>query len=86
MNGIEWITDNDKILSVIIRRSITPVETEFITPDEFLQQAGFVVYPKGGKIANHTHKPIARSITGTPETLLVRQGKLNARFYNEKHD
>ena len=86
MDGVEWITDDDRILSVIIRRSVVPTKTTFITPDEFLQQAGFVVYPKGGNIANHTHKPIERHVTGTPETLLIRQGKLIARFYNELHE
>jgi hypothetical protein len=73
-------------LSVIIRSNITPRETTFITPDEFIQQAGFVVYGAGGKIASHTHKPIRREITGTPETLFVRKGRMIARFYNETHE
>ncbi len=67
MNGIEWITDEGRILSVIICRSVVPTKTTFIAPDEFLQQADFVVNPKGGNIANHTHKPIERHITGTLE-------------------
>lgn len=86
MDGIEWIRDGDRILSVIIRSDIRPRETTFITPDEFIQQAGFVVYPAGGRIASHTHKPIRREITGTPETLFVRKGRMIARFYNETHE
>jgi len=86
MDGIEWIWDGDRILSLVIRRSVMPENTTFITPDEFTQQAGFVVYPAGGKISSHTHKSIERHITGTPETLFVRKGKLIARFYNEVHE
>jgi hypothetical protein len=86
MDGIEWIRDGDQILSVVIRRSTSPQETTFITPNEFIQQAGFVVYAAGGKIASHTHKPLKRAIAGTPETLFVRKGKLIARFYNDAHE
>jgi len=35
---------------------------------------------------NHTHKPIVRHLTGTPETLFIRKGKLLARFYNSNHE
>ncbi len=86
MDGIEWIQDDDRILSVVIRSNTAPSETTFITPNEFIQQAGFVVYAVGGKIASHTHKPIRREITGTPETLFVRKGKMIARFYNDAHE
>jgi len=86
MDGIEWIYDGERILSLIIRRFVVPEKTTFITPNEFLQQAGFVVYQTGGKIANHTHNPIERKLIGTPETLLVRQGKMIAQFFNEAHE
>ena len=86
MNEIQWIRDGDRILSVVIRNNISPDKTIFITPEEFIQQAGFVVYPAGGEIANHAHHPMPRTITGTPETLIVRKGKLVARFYNELHE
>ncbi len=86
MNEIQWIRDGDRILSVVIRRNVEPGKTVFITPDEFIQQAGFVVYPAGGEIANHTHHPLPRSLVGTPETLIVRKGRLIARFYNETRE
>jgi hypothetical protein len=82
MNGIEWIKDGEAILSVVIRSFAAPEKTSFITPDSFTQQAGFIVYPAGGEIVNHTHKMIARQLTGTPETLFIRKGKLKVRFYN----
>jgi len=84
MDGIEKIMDGDCILSMIIRAGVSPTGTEFVTPDEFYQQAGFVVYPAGGKIPSHLHKPIQRHLVGTPETLFVRKGKLEVRFFNEE--
>lgn len=86
MDGIEWIKDGETILSLVIHPVALPEKTTFFTPDEFTQQAGFVVYPTGGEIANHTHKPIIRQLTGTPETLIIRKGRLLARFYNLKHE
>jgi len=85
MNGIEKIMDGERILSLIIRSTVMPTETAFITPDDFYQQAGFVVYPAGGKIPGHLHKPIERHLVGTPETLFVRKGKMEVRIYNDSH-
>jgi hypothetical protein len=86
MDGIEIIKDGELILSVIIRGTVMPEKTTFITPDEFYQQAGFVVYPASGIVANHTHKPIERHLIGTPETLLLRKGKMISRFFNAHHE
>ena len=86
MEGVEFIKDGDQILSLIIRASVAPEKTSFITPDEFYQQAGFVVYGQGGEIKSHTHLPIERHLVGTPETLFVRKGKLLASIYNANHE
>lgn len=86
MKGIEFVNDGEVILSLIIRSDVSPEKTTFVTPDEFYQQAGFVVYPAGADIANHTHLPISRHLIGTPETLIVRKGKMIARFYNMDHE
>jgi hypothetical protein len=86
MKGLEIFKDGDQILSLLIRAQADPKETTFFTPNEFYQQAGFVVYPAGGKITSHTHLPIKRNLIGTPETLFVRKGKLIARFFNSAHE
>lgn len=83
--GIEWIRQAGQILAVVIRAQVMPEKTTFITPDEFLQQAGFVVYPSGGQIAAHTHLPIERHLSGTAETLVVRKGRLLMRLYTQDH-
>jgi hypothetical protein len=48
MDSVEKITRNDQVLCILIRGSLLPTETTFITPPEYKQQVGFVVYPAGG--------------------------------------
>jgi len=83
MEQVEWIKTGEQPLAIIIRACYAPTQTTFITPDDYKQQAGFVVYPAGGHIAPHVHKPIERHLIGTAETLVVRQGKMQARFYDD---
>ena len=78
---IEHITWHDQHSATIIRRGYSPDRTTFFTPDSYYQQAGFVVYPKGGVIQRHTHLPLQRHLIGTPETLLVRQGQVEVDLY-----
>jgi mannose-6-phosphate isomerase-like protein (cupin superfamily) len=79
------ISDNDDLLCIVIRASFTPDKTTFITDNSFNQQVGFVVYPTGGEIVRHIHKPIERHITGTAEVLVVRQGRCIMDIYNNDH-
>ncbi len=39
---------------------MNPQKTTFLTPPEFKQQVGFVVYPAGGEIQRHVHRPLER--------------------------
>jgi hypothetical protein len=84
MDDVEWIQTETQTIAVIVRASLAPAQTTFITPNEFLQQIGFVVYPAGGHILPHVHKPIERHVVGTAETLIVRQGKLNVTLYDDE--
>ena len=79
--SIEWIKHNEDVLAVIIASEYSPDDTEFITPDSFLQQVGFIVYPSESEIEPHIHKKIDRYITGTSEVLLVRKGHCWVDFY-----
>src|SRR5262245_30424042 len=84
MEGIEHILWNDQPLAYIIRSETQPQETTFVTPSDFTQQVGFVVYPAGSQIPRHVHCPVERHISGTSEVLLVRRGSCEADFYNEE--
>lgn len=83
---IEDISWNNETLAFIISAD-TPIEkTTFITPPEFQQQVGFVVYPAGGKIVPHIHLPLERHIVGTSEVLMLRKGRCQVDFYNNSRD
>lgn len=85
-NQIEIISDQENIaLSYIIRSSFLPEKTTFITPPEYKQQVGYIVYPKGGEVTQHTHKPIKRQLIGTSEVLLIKSGRCLMDIYNDDH-
>lgn len=83
---IERICDGDVPLTYVIRRELEPDRTVFVTPDDFKQQVGFVVYPEGGEIQRHTHRPLERNLIGTSEVLVVRRGRCEVDVYNDAHD
>jgi len=83
--AIECICDGNHPLAYIIRASFLPERTTFVTPPEYNQQVGYVVYPAGGEIARHIHLPLKRHLTGTAETLVVRKGHCLIDIYNETH-
>jgi uncharacterized protein with PhoU and TrkA domain len=83
MKEIEHITWEGKALAYVIRSELNPQKTTFLTPSEFNQQVGFVVYPAGGDIQRHTHRPLERHLVGTSEVLIIRQGRCEVDIYND---
>jgi hypothetical protein len=83
---IERITWNGKPLSYIVRTQLVPDETTFLTPPEFKQQVGYVVYPGGGEIARHLHLPLERHLVGTSEVILVKKGRCLLDIYNDERE
>ena len=65
-------------------RSTSPSHaTMFLTPPEFKQQVGYIVYPAGNEIARHTHRPLKRHLVGTSEVLVVLKGKAEIDVYDD---
>jgi hypothetical protein len=86
-NLVEIISDQNNIaLAYIIKSALLPDQTTFITPPEYKQQVGFVVYPAGGEIARHTHRALERHLTGTSEVLVVKKGRCLIDIYNDTHE
>ena len=83
MELIEHILWNERPLAYIIRAELLPEETTFLTPPSFKQQVGFVVYPDGGEIQRHVHRPLERHLIGTSEVLIVRKGRCEIDIYND---
>ncbi len=73
-------------LAYIIRGKLNPTQTTFLTPPEFKQQVGFIVYPAGGEIQRHVHRPLERHLVGTSEVLIVRRGRCEIDIYNDERE
>ncbi len=84
MDFVEYITDQGEPLAYIVRAELNPAQTTFVTPPEFTQQIGLVVYRAGGEIARHVHKPLERHIVGTSEALVVKAGRCEVDIYNDE--
>jgi hypothetical protein len=83
---VEHITWNGKPLACIIRASFQPDKTTFLTPPEYKQQVGYVVYRAGGTIQRHVHRALVRHLVGTSEVLIVRQGHCEIDIYNDERE
>lgn len=79
---IERILHERRLLAIVVRGSYTPAVTEFLTAGDAVQQVGFIVRRAGEPIAAHFHPPITRAVEGTPETLFVREGRLEVTLYS----
>lgn len=86
MEYVEHIMWREKPLAYIIRGELNPIKTNFLTPQEFKQQVGFVVYPAGGEIQRHVHRPLERHLVGTSEVLIVRRGRCEMDIYNNERE
>ena len=84
MELIENITWQGVPLAYIIRGKLNLTQTTFLTPPEFKQQVGFIVYPAGGEIQRHVHRPLERHLVGTSEVLIVRRGRCEIDVYNDE--
>jgi len=80
---VERISWGEVCLAYIIRASFLPDETVFLTPPDFKQQVGYIVYPAGGEIQRHEHLPLDRHLVGTSEVLIVRKGHCEIDIYND---
>jgi len=80
---VEKIVSNGKPLAYIIRGELEPTQTTFLTPPEFKQQVGYIVYSAGGEIRRHLHRALERTLVGTSEVLIVRRGRCQIDIYDD---
>jgi len=79
----ERIYSGKTCLAYIIRDKFRPDKTTFLTPPEYKQQVGYIVYPSGGEIQRHEHRPLERHIVGTSEVLVIKKGRCQIDIYND---
>jgi mannose-6-phosphate isomerase-like protein (cupin superfamily) len=83
MSAVEAICQNQAPLAYVVRAEATQTTTSFLTGADATFQAGFVVHPAGGAVVPHVHRPVARTVVGTSEVLMVRQGRCIVDVYGE---
>jgi len=83
MSTVETIWQNQMPLAYVVRAGATEATTAFFTSDDAAFQAGFVVYPAGGSVVPHLHLPVVRTVVGTSEFLMVRQGRCIVDLYGD---
>ena len=81
---LEIISSDEGPLAYLVDGSWQPTKSEFLTPDDFGQQMGMIVYPAGGEIIPHMHLPVTRTVEGTSECIVVRKGRCEVDFYDSK--
>lgn len=81
---IETIRHEALVLAIILRRSFQREGIEFLTPDNFSQQLGYMKRPQGYVIPPHVHCPVKREVHYTKEVLFIRTGRLRVDFYDEQ--
>ena len=82
MEPLQIINDGDLQLAYIVRAGWMPEKTQFLTPDDFGQQMGMIVYPAGHSIQPHLHLPVVREVHGTTECIVVRKGSCMLDIYD----
>lgn len=81
---VERINWEGASLAYIIRANYLPEETTFLTPPEYKQQVGYIVYAAGEEIQPHVHRAVQRNLIGTSEVLVVRRGRCEIDIYNDQ--
>ncbi len=82
----ECIFDNNIVYAYLIRNTDNPDNTSFITTSDLNLQLGFIVYPEGSEIPRHFHYQVQRSIQGTSEVIIVREGSCIVDIYTFKKE
>ena len=82
---IKKIFYKKKLLAIIVNSNkIKKNGVNFISPENFPHQVGFINHKSGYEVLPHTHKNFLRKIYKTSEVLFVKNGILRVDFYVNK--
>ena len=80
---IEYINNNNQIISIIIRSHFNSDGIKFFTPDDFSQQLAYMNRERGYTIPPHVHNPVDRKVSLTQEVLFIKSGKVRVDYYDD---
>ena len=81
---IEKILNGDTVFALIVRSQYMVHGIEFLTPDSYSQQLGYMNRPKGYIIKPHVHNFVFREVHYTNEVLLIKSGRVRVDFYDSE--
>ena len=82
MDTIERILHNGTVIAVIIYNNHKQEGINFLSPNEYSLQLGFMTRPKGYQVVPHIHNPVKRNTIGTQEVLFIKKGEIRIDFYS----
>ena len=83
---IEEIRDGETIMAIIMRHNYKVDGIQFLTPDSFSQQLGYMNRPQGYVIKPHVHNLVSREVQYTNEVLFIKSGRVRVDFYDNNQD
>jgi hypothetical protein len=83
MTDFKKIIHKKKLLAIIINeKKYFKSGVDFVTPNFFPLQVGFMNHKANTMIKPHTHKNYLRKIYKTTEVLFIKKGSLRVDFYH----
>ena len=81
---IETIRYDDTVVAIIVYKDhrLGENQIEFITPNEFSLQLGYMNRPVGYQVIPHIHNPVRHETIGTQEALFIKEGVIEIDFYS----
>jgi len=79
---IEKVMHDNKVIALIIYKEYQQRGIEFLSPNEYSLQLGYMTRPKGYKVVPHTHHAVHRNTVGTQEVLFIKKGEIRIDFYS----
>ena len=83
---IERIIHKRQELAIILRTAYKKDGIEFLTPNTYSQQLGYMNRPVGYVIDPHVHNPVTREVQFTKEVLFIKSGRVRVDFYSEEKE
>jgi len=80
---IEEVMVDGYVAAIIVRNEFRPDGIQFVTPDDYSQQLGYMRRPAGYVIQPHIHLQVDRQASFTQEVLYMRKGCVRVDFYRE---
>lgn len=81
---VNYISDGNATLAIIIPADYSKEGIEFFTPSEYSQQMAYMKHKAGHIIVPHVHNHIERQVMNTQEVLIIKKGTLRVDFYSNE--